>query len=105
MWLWLPEPKAQRMAGLAETQEIHDKYGESGLEMGAKGVSRVCIMAVRHAVVKACQHWAAPELFLYLGFYESGPHCNDPDVTLQLYALQRKLLRSWRRCGISLPWD
>lgn len=38
---------------LAETQEIHDKYGKSGLETGAKGVRKVCIMAVRHAAVKA----------------------------------------------------
>lgn len=28
------------------------------------------------------KHWAAPELFLYPGFYESGPHRNDLDVVL-----------------------
>lgn len=50
MWLLPPEFKAQRMADLAETQEIHYKYGKSGLEMEAK---EVCIMTVRQAAVKA----------------------------------------------------
>lgn len=81
-WLFLPEPKTQRMAGLAETWETHDKYSKRGLETEAKGISRVC-MAIRHAAVKAClEALSIPKPFLYPGFYESRPHCNDLDLVL-----------------------
>lgn len=55
MQLWLPEPKVQRMAHLAETQEMHDKYSKSGFKMGAKGASKVHIVALSkgYAAVKA----------------------------------------------------
>lgn len=56
MWLCLPEPKAQKMAHLAETQEMHDKHSKSGLKVGPKGAGKVHLVALGKecAAVKAC---------------------------------------------------
>ena len=49
MWLWLPEPNPENgWFGW----DSGGQYGKSDLEMGAKGVSRVCIMAVGYVAVK-----------------------------------------------------
>lgn len=51
--------------------------------MGAKGASKVYLVALGKecAAVKSSV-LSSPKLFLYPGFYERGPHCNDPDPTL-----------------------